>query len=106
MMMMKRKEAPKIPYMKKDPKTGKSVRDYRRDYDKYQGKPEQIKNRSQRNQARALVAKAKGAAAIKGKDIDHKKPISKGGGNGLANLYATSPSKNRSFKRKPNGKMA
>ena len=85
-------------------KNGK--RDYKRENELYNSKPEQIKNRSQRNQARALVAKAKGAAAIKGKDIDHKKPIRKGGGNSLANLYATSPSKNRSFKRKPNGKMA
>ena len=91
--------------MKKDPTTGKSVRDYRRDYDKYQGRPEQIKNRSSRNKARALLAKAKGEAAVSGKDVGHAKAISKGGTNNLANLFAQDKSENRSFSRKPNGKM-
>lgn len=98
--MKKKKEEPKIPYQRN------GVRQYGKEYSKYHSRPEQIKNRSQRNQARALVAKAKGAAAVKGKDVDHRKPISKGGGNSLSNLFAVSPSKNRSFKRKPNGKMA
>ena len=81
-------------------------RDYKREYEKYQGRPEQIKNRSTRNKARALLAKAKGEAAVEGRDVDHKKPISKGGGNSLSNLFAKDKSKNRSFKRKANGKMA
>lgn len=34
-----------------------------------------------------------------GKDIDHKKPLSKGGTNAPSNLKLTSPSKNRSFSR-------
>ena len=89
-----------MPYMK----NGK--RDYKTENEKYNSRPEQKKNRAQRNAARALVAKAKGKAAIKGKDIDHGTPISKGGGNGLSNLFAKSPSKNRSFKRKANGSMA
>ncbi|MEB3214054.1 MAG: HNH endonuclease [Leptolyngbyaceae bacterium] len=89
-----------MPYMK----GGK--RDYKTEYNKYHARDEQKKNRSNRNKARRLVAKAKGQAAIKGKDIDHRKPISKGGDNGLSNLFAVSPSKNRSFKRKSNGKMA
>lgn len=89
-----------MPFMK----NGK--RDYKRENALYNSKPEQIENRSQRNKARALLAKAKGKAAIAGKDVHHGKPISKGGGNTLANLFAASPSKNRSFKRKSNGKMA
>lgn len=74
-------------------------RNYRKEYEAYQGKPDQIKKRSQRNQARAMLAKAKGAAAIKGKDVAHAKAISKGGTNSLANLFAEPAAKNRSFHR-------
>jgi hypothetical protein len=81
-------------------------RDYKKDYEKYQGRPEQIKNRSTRNKARAMLAKAKGAAAVEGKDVSHAKALSKGGKNTLSNLFAQDKSKNRSFKRKANGKMA
>ena len=47
-------------------------RNYKQEYANYQGKPEQIKRRSSRNKARRLVIKKKGAAAVKGKDVDHK----------------------------------
>lgn len=36
-----------------------------------------------------------------GKDIDHKTPLSKGGGNGSSNLRLRTPSQNRSFSRNP-----
>jgi 5-methylcytosine-specific restriction endonuclease McrA len=35
----------------------------------------------------------------KGKDIDHKIPLSKGGTSAASNLRLTTPSKNRSFSR-------
>lgn len=38
-----------------------------------------------------------------GQDVDHRKPLSKGGANTVKNARAASPSKNRSFPRKPNG---
>jgi 5-methylcytosine-specific restriction endonuclease McrA len=41
-----------------------------------------------------------------GQDVNHKKPLSKGGSNTTKNAEATSPSKNRSYKRKPDGSMA
>lgn len=41
----------------------------------------------------------------KGQDLDHKKPISKGGSNKLSNLRATSPHDNRSFPRNADGSM-
>jgi hypothetical protein len=85
-------------------KNGK--RDYKRENELYNSKPEQIKNRSTRNKARAMLAKAKGAAAVEGKDVAHAKALSKGGKNTLSNLFAQDKSKNRSFKRKANGKMA
>ncbi len=81
------------------------MRDYKKEYANYQGKPEQIKNRAKRNAARATMEKKLGSSAIKGKDIDHKRPISKGGSNKTSNLRAVSPSTNRSFKRTKNGGM-
>ena len=41
----------------------------------------------------------------KGQDVDHKKPLSKGGTNTVQNAKAKSPSENRSFKRNPDGSM-
>jgi len=40
-----------------------------------------------------------------GQDVDHKKPLSKGGSNTLKNARATAPSKNRSFPRKKDGSI-
>ena len=65
-----------------------------------------LKDRAKRNAARATVAKQKGvkATSIKG-DVGHKKAISRGGKNGLANLFVQSPATNRSFARRANGSM-
>lgn len=41
----------------------------------------------------------------RGQDLDHKKPLSKGGSNTLANARAKSPSENRSYPRNSNGSM-
>ena len=83
----------------------RKVRDYKDEYAKYQGKPDQIKNRAKRNQARALVVKSRGKSAVAGKDVDHRKPLSKGGSNGAGNLRTVSKSTNRSFKRTKTGAM-
>ena len=40
-----------------------------------------------------------------GQDLDHKKPLSKGGSNTLKNARATTPSENRSFPRNRDGSM-
>lgn len=71
--------------------------DYKHHYDTYQGKPEQIKKRTQRGAARDEMEEKHGAAALKGKDVHHVKPIRSGGGNGK-NLKLQSPSKNRGWK--------
>lgn len=83
----------------------RKVRDYKDEYDKYHSKPDQVKKRAQRNAARADVVKKVGKAAVAGKDVDHKKPISKGGGNASGNLQIKSKSDNRSFARTKNGSM-
>ena len=76
-------------------KNGK--RDYRREYDKYAGRPDIIKKRDQQNAAHDAMEVKVGHAIHK--DVDHIKPISKGGTNDPKNLRIVSPSANRSFKR-------
>ena len=50
-------------------------RPYKKEYDTYQGKPEQIKNRAKRNAARAELEKQGKVTKGDGKDVDHIKPF-------------------------------
>ena len=75
------------------------ARDYKREYEKYQGTDEQKKNRAKRNSARRKLAREGRVSKGDGKDVDHATPISKGGGNGNGNLRVKSKSDNRSFSR-------
>jgi len=75
------------------------ARNYRREYDQYQGTPEQIKKRAQRNAARALMVKAGKAKKGDGMDVDHAKPIDKGGTNAKSNLRMKTKTDNRNFPR-------
>ena len=82
-------------------------RDYRRELRwEHKSKPNRVKDRALRNEARAKVAKAKGVkpTSLKG-DVGHKKAISRGGTNGLANLFVQNPGANRSFSRTKSGAM-
>jgi len=81
------------------------VRDYKDEYAKYHSSPEQKKNRAQRNAARAKVVASRGATAVRGKDVDHKTAISKGGKNSSSNLRVVSKTANRSYSRTKTGKM-
>ncbi len=80
-------------------------RDYKKEYQNYQGKPEQIANRAKRNAARAEMEKKGLVHKGDGKDVDHKTPIAKGGGNGAGNLRAVPKSQNRSFARTKTARM-
>jgi len=44
------------------------------------------------------MIKKHGKAKLKGKDVDHKKPLKKGGSNSMKNLRIRSVSKNRGDK--------
>ena len=72
---------------------------YKDHYANYQGKPEQIAKRSMHNKARREVVEKKGKAAVAGLDVDHKKRIAHGGGNGKGNLRLQSPAVNRGWRR-------
>ena len=80
--------------------TKKRKRDYAKEYREYHAKPEQIANRSARNSARRTMEKEVGKAALKGKDVDHKKPLSRGGSNDRSNLQVLSVSENRGVKNR------
>lgn len=70
-------------------------RNYRKEYDNYQGKPEQIKNRASRNAARRKM-KEKLGASIAGKDIDHQDGNPRN--NSVSNLKVMTKGRNRSKK--------
>lgn len=48
-----------------------SKRNYRKEYDEYQGTPRQKKRRAERNRDRAAAEKKYGKAALRGKEVDH-----------------------------------
>lgn len=82
------------------------VRQYDRELEwEHKHKKSRVKDRSQRNAARATIKKKVGASALQGKDVGHKKAVSKGGKNGLANLFVQNPGENRSFSRNKDGSM-
>ena len=74
------------------------ARNYKREYETYQGKPEQIKKRAMRNAARAKMVKAGKAHKGDGKDVGHVVALDKGGSN-KTGLRMVSKSANRSFDR-------
>jgi hypothetical protein len=76
-----------------------------REYDNYQGTDEQKRNRAKRNAARAEAIKDGRTTKGSGKDVDHKKPLSKGGSNAKSNTRVVSSSTNRSFARNSDGSM-
>jgi hypothetical protein len=71
-------------------------RDYRSEYDNYQGQPEQIKKRGERVKARRMMEKTGAVTKGDGKDVDHKKPLRSGGTTTKSNLRVRSVKANRS----------
>ncbi len=69
----------------------KKKRNYRKEYDSYHGTAKQRKNRSTRNKARRKLKLKVGDK----REVDHKKPLSKGGTNTRKNLRKVSRKTNR-----------
>jgi hypothetical protein len=80
-------------------------RDYKQEYANYDGTDAVKKKRAQRNKARRILEREGVVHKNDGKDVDHKKPLSKGGTTVISNLRAVPASKNRSFKRKSDGSI-
>lgn len=78
-----------MPYVNK-------ARPYKKEYQQQKERGEHPLRMERQRARRAMDAKGINRA---GKDIDHKRPLSKGGSNSMSNLILKSPSANRSFKR-------
>lgn len=74
-------------------------RDYKKEYAQYHSKPEQKKHRAERNAARRMLEDEGLVHKGDGKDVDHRKPLDKGGSNSRSNLRVQSKAKNRGFAR-------
>ena len=70
-------------------------RNYRKEYDNYHGKPEQIKRRDSRNAARNALKKS--GVNVAGKDVAHRNGNPRD--NRRGNLTLQTASQNRSFAR-------
>ena len=66
-----------------------------------QDNPKAVAKASARKQARRIMERKHGKAALKGKDVDHIKPLEKGGTNAPSNLRVVSTNKNRSNNKRP-----
>lgn len=83
----------------RDPSSHRTPAQVRKQVNGYNHEPANIKKRSMRNQARDIVRKDLGEAAIRGKDVNHKKRVANGGTNARSNLNVQSEHKNRGWRR-------
>lgn len=79
------------------------ARDYAREYAMYHSREEQKRRRAMRNAARREMIRELGDAAVRGKDVDHIRPLDSGGSNAKSNLRLASPSANRGWRRSRRG---
>ena len=80
------------------------ARNYRQEYDRYQGSATQKKARARRNAARKLMMKLGKVKKGDGKDVAHRDNNTKN--KKRSNLSVQSPSKNRSFARTKKARRA
>ncbi len=74
-------------------------RPYAKEYAQYDGTPAVKKKRAARNKARAMMEKEGLVHKGDGKDVDHKRALSKGGKTVRSNLAVKPASANRSYAR-------
>lgn len=86
------------------PSSPNYIRNYKQE-DKYKEQPKQIKAREERNKVR--LAALRSGAVHKGdnKQVDHIRPLSKGGSNQKSNLRIISAHLNESYHRNSKGAM-
>jgi hypothetical protein len=82
---------------KRDPSSHRTPEQMRKMSRGYNARPEQVKNRTERNAARRMLEKEGVVRKGDGKDVDHKKPLRSGGGNSRGNLRAISKGRNRGW---------
>ena len=80
-------------------------RPYKKEYEQYDGTPEVKKKRAARNKARRMLVAEGLVRKGDGKDVDHKRPLSKGGSSDRSNIRVKDASANRSYKRNKDGSV-
>lgn len=76
--------------------TRESSKEY---YEKYHASPEAKRERAMRNAARREFEEKGLVRKGDGKDVDHRRPLSRGGSNAPSNLRVQSRGENRGYKR-------
>jgi 5-methylcytosine-specific restriction endonuclease McrA len=88
------------------PSSPNYVRDYKQEHATAKARGEQGGSDASHAKRKRLRRKMlKMGLVKKGQDVDHKRPLSKGGSNTVENARAVAPSKNRSFPRNSDGSM-
>jgi len=80
-------------------------RPYKKEYEQYDGTPAVKKKRAARNKARRMMEEEGLVHKGDGKDVDHKRPLSKGGATTRSNIRVKSATANRSYKRNADGSV-
>lgn len=89
---------PSSPNYKRDMKQEYATQKARGEVDQGASSPNAERKRARRKALKLGMVK-------KGQDLDHTKPLSKGGSNDPSNWRAATPSANRSFSRNPDGSL-
>ncbi len=84
---------------KRDPSSHRTPGQIKRMDRGYNATPEMIRRRGLQNKARDIVANDLGHEAIRGKDVDHKVMLDRGGGNSRSNLRVRTQKQNRGWRR-------
>ncbi len=84
------------------PSSPNYVRNYKQE-NKYKKRPDQVKKREERNLSRARAERAGLVHKGDGKDVDHIRPLSKGGSNARSNTRVISRHSNDSYPRTSSG---
>lgn len=80
-------------------------RDYKKERDKYHSKPEQMANNRARKKARRQLEAEGKVKPFDGLEVDHKKPLKRGGSNSKSNLRVQKASVNRSVSKTSQNRM-
>ena len=81
-------------------------RDYRKENRLFNSKPSEIRKRVARNKARRAMMDMGLVSKGDDKDVDHIRPLSRGGTNTRSNWRVRSDNANRSFRRRSNSSIA
>lgn len=79
------------------PKSSKAKLEYQREYN---ARPENVAKRVKNNAARREAIREGRARVGDGKDVDHKRPLDKGGTNAGNNTRVVSRASNRGWRKK------